>query len=375
MNEDVEAPALPDWKRSDKAILISFVVSMIIFGCVGLLALITSYADPDPDNDMDFFALVSMFFSILLVSFIIAGFVAFKHHHKRGIIPTKKVFRFYAIASLISSFPITALLLFVSEVDTQDLGRVAAAAGGIFIGMFVAIFLILILFTIAGFGVFGLVSVVQRQQTARLLVKVKEITRYTDDTVKMRGRMEHRGLQWLFRIPDVIDTGTLRIDRTSPRDRFPWKIFASAFGWEIFFSVVLAIYVSLNPFLFEIGDFQQRFSLSSSLSIVIPIIIIPWFIYLRLNARIKGPVKDFKLFDGIKSRMVGTLAAFGTLIVFIRFALRHIDAFEILGHFGFFISTFTLGTIFFTFVYFNYFEDDLASFVAGDYQRLVSKPA
>jgi len=370
MIEPIEATSLIDWKKSDKRILMVFWVAFSSIFAVTLVALIYLFRASQPGSKPGIFDIIGAFFFVLVISFLFSGSLAYKYHRKRGIIPTKRVLKWFAIISSVSAIVFTILVLVLISADVRDNLELLVGTVFIYLGLILAVFLVLIVFMIVGFGVFGVMSVIQRRYTAEYLVKVSHITPNAGDTTGKKGGIIYPVLQWLFNIPDVLDSNTLTVDEIHPRKRFPWRTLGSALMWEIFFSAVLAIYISLNPFLFEIGTFQQRFSLSSSLSIIIPMFIIPWFIYLRLNARIKGPVKDFKLFDGIKSRMVGTLVAFGTLIVFLRFALRDISAFKILEEFTNFYFFFIVVTIIFTFVYLNYFEDDLAMTVHKEFDEL-----
>jgi hypothetical protein len=367
MTKDIEATELPDWERSDKKVLRLFGVTV---GTFSVLVIIGSLY-----LGIGLLEIIGAPFIILTFSFFITGFLAFKHHYRRGIIRTKKVLKWFAIISLFSAIGATIPLLYLISAEVQDGGQLLAATIVIFLAMMLAIFLILLLFMLAGFGIFGVVSVFQRRYTARYLVKVRNLTSSTSDSLDRKNRIEDSALKWLFKVPKVLDSSTLAIDPSEPRKEFPWRTFRSALMWEIFFSAVLAIYVSLNPFLFEVGSFEERFSLASSLSITIPIFVIPWFIYRRLKARIKGPAADFWLFDGIVSRMVGTLVAFGTLLIFLRFALRDIPAFEILIQFVNFYFFFTIVIVIATFVYFNYFEDDLSISILNDFNRLKSQSA
>jgi hypothetical protein len=367
MNKDTEAAELPDWERIDKKVLWLFGITVGVFSV--LLIIGSLYLG------IGLLEIIGAPFIVLTFSFFITGFLAFKHHYRRGIIRTKKVLKWFAIISFFSAIGATIPLVFLISTEVQDGGLLLVATTVVFLAMILAIFLILLLFMMAGFGIFGVVSAFQRRYTARYLVKVSNLTSSPSDTLDRKDRIEDSALKWFFKVPEVLDSSTLAIDPEEPRKKFPWRIFGSALMWEIFFSAVLAIYVSLNPFLFEVGNFQERFSLASSLSIIIPIFVIPWFIYRRLRARIKGPAADFWLFDGIVSRMVGTLVAFGTLIIFIRFALRDIDAFEIAIQFANFYFFFTIVIVIATFVYFNYFEDDLSISILNDFNRLKRRSA
>ena len=50
--------------------------------------------------------------------------------------------------------------------------------------------------------------------------------------------------------------------------------------------------------------------------IIVPIVVFPWLITERIDARIEGPIKDFRLYAGIRSRLIRTFLALGTLMIF-----------------------------------------------------------
>ena len=118
---------------------------------------------------------------------------------------------------------------------------------------------------------------------------------------------------------------------------------------------------------------QELFGISGVSSIFIPAFILPFFIYLRLDASIKGPVKDFKLYNGIHSRFYQLIVAFGTLITFIRIALKDIDKIILIKAFLNYYVGFIAISIVITFVYFNYFENELAKDIAQKYDELLVK--
>jgi hypothetical protein len=162
----------------------------------------------------------------------------------------------------------------------------------------------------------------------------------------------------------------LRIKEVDFNEDFSKQDFRKAVLWQFFFGLVLVIYISFSPFLLDYVNMQQLFSISSISTTFIPLLILPWFIYLKLDAKIRGPVKDFKLFNGLSSRMFQTLVAFGTILLLIRMALRNPEFVEVMFSFVMFFIFFIPGVFIGTFVYFNYFQNDLASDIARKFREL-----
>ena len=168
----------------------------------------------------------------------------------------------------------------------------------------------------------------------------------------------------------MLETEKLHLGAPARSRRFPWKGYWRAMGWSVLFGTVIAIDISLNPFLRESFSVQQLFSVTSMISFFIPWLVLPWFIFRRLGAGIPGPKRKFMLYDGLRSRLLGTLVAVGTMITIIRLALRDIAVSTILSSFFSYYASFLLLAAIFAFVYFNYFEDGLAEDVARRYERL-----
>ena len=140
--------------------------------------------------------------------------------------------------------------------------------------------------------------------------------------------------------------------------------------WQIFFCAILIIYLSLHPLLLERMERDELIAIASSISNFVPLLILPWFIYLDINARIKAPAKDFRLYSGLRNRAFRTLAAFGTLFIIIRLGLRDMELEPLVISFTKYFSMFLMVTFILTFIYFNYFQYELASGVVKDFRKI-----
>ena len=219
----------------------------------------------------------------------------------------------------------------------------------------------------------GVMSVLVRSKTPDLLVEITKITPNITEAKKNEDKKTYFGyiwLGWAFDIPDVLDTKTLTINSGKTQKRIPWPIFKQAALWQIFFGIVIVIYISFSPFFLDFMDMMSLFSIASNVTTFIPLLILPWFIYLKLDAKIKGPVKDFKLYNGISARMFQSLVAFGTILILVRIALRNPGFWSVIQSFIGFFMFFVAGVLIFTFVYFNYFENDLAEDIVRKYEEM-----
>jgi hypothetical protein len=133
--------------------------------------------------------------------------------------------------------------------------------------------------------------------------------------------------------------------------------------------MVLSFTITFNPALYANTDVTRLVAISGTVAFFIPLLVLPWFIYKRLDAKIDGPVRPFRLFDGLRTRTIQTFVAAGTLIILVRLAIMEFSIWFILATFFTFAFNIVFLTFVFTLVYFNYFENDLALHIATEYHK------
>lgn len=315
---------------------------------------------------------------ILTFIFLITGIMAFYYYHKNGIISTKKIVKWFAKIAVVSAPVFTAVLFLdiLAKTTDPDLYLWSTTSYslliGLFIGMFLAVFLVLLVFLIIGFGMVGVLTALERGIIPEILLHISRITSSLSNSMKKRDKKGYWArsiLRWLFIIPTVLDTQTLTINKGEPNVQFPWSSLKKAVLWQFLLGMIIIIYVSLNPFLLESSSFENLFNISSNISYLIPFIILPWFIFLRLEARIKGPVKNFQLYSGIAYRMYRTFVTLGSIIIIIRLALKNVNLSDVLAVFPIYYFFFSIIILLVTFTYFNYFENDLAKDIAKRFTK------
>ncbi len=357
------------WDRIDRRIL-------LFFGFWFSLAIIATSIAGYFIGIESFFVIITVLITLTVGAFFTTGMLAFFYYRKTSIIPTKKVIVWAVKLSLVFGlvFAVVLFILIVFYMEDQiGTELLVFMFIGLYIGGILTSLATFFLFYFFSFGIMAVISVFIRRKTPDFLVEITKITSNITETTKKRDRKKYRGyvwLAWAYGIPDVLDTRTLKIDMVEPRKRFPWPSFKKAMFWQFFFGIVLVIYISFSPFLWDFADMQDLFMNSSCGTAFLPLLIIPWFIYLRLNARLSGPVKEFHIFDGLSARMFQTLVAFGTLVLLVRMALKNPAILEVMYSFIVFFIFFVSGVFIGTFVYFNYFEDELAQDVYRRYNEL-----
>ena len=176
-------------------------------------------------------------------------------------------------------------------------------------------------------------------------------------------------LLWLMDVPRALEPHSLMVEIGERPKAYPWNKFFWIISWELFLGTILAIYVSFNPMFLDTMNITGLLSTMGLLSVIIPVIVVPLFIILAIQARIPGTRTYFLLYHGIRSRILQTFVALGTLFLLIRLALARYDPGLIVQSFLGYYTILGILSVYFTFVYLNYFEHDLAIKVVEDYER------
>ncbi len=316
--------------------------------------------------------LIGSALSGLSSAFLVAGLLSFHYNRKKGLLPRRRVWLGSMVAAVVCAVVVVAILFVAYQYRpdvfqlppsaTENMGSVILA---LVFGFFVAaVFTFLVGFLLA-FGGIGVMAAIGRKVTPWVLLQIASL----DPSQRISSK--DRVIRWLFDIPEVLDTRTLRMGPLSKSGKMRWSELKRAVCWELFFGVILAVYVSFNPFVSN-GSPAALFAVFGILisgSVLIPLIILPWQVFRRLDARIKGVTKDFKLYDGIRSRLFQSYLAIGTIIILIRLSISTIDVQIYLLWFTAFVVVLLGISLVFTFVYFNYFEEELVENISSTYER------
>jgi len=304
------------------------------------------------------------------LSLIIVGIVAWTSRSEMGLIHTSRFFRWSVLIALAGGAILTTYYIFVGETVWIGIGpggafelvptdpiAILLVFGTVSFGVWGAI----LGYTSIGFGVVWITTLISRRVLPWAFDSIRMFTGARSDELRLKL------VAWFVYVPNVLDTSKLRIESLEEKRAFPTRKFFLAVGWELLIGTVIAVYFSLNPFVYENIGLVEAMSILGTVSIIIPAIVIPWFALAGLNARIPGIKRDFLLFNGVRSRIFQTFIALGTLALLIRLAVEELRPGELLEQFFYFYLTLSLLAILFTFVYFNYFESDLVQNIFDRY--------
>ena len=325
-------------------------------------------------NDWSMWTFGTNILSGILFASLFAGFVFTRRFWGKGIVPARRIIinmlKIAVVFSIISVMIFSITVGFDFEDASEDTPSEPVSnvekiviLNVLFIGFFIAVLVAFLGYLVIGMGFVGAVVMFEVGLTPVLIRRIRGIT-----TSEER---ESRFLEWFMLIPDNLDTGTLSLDRPVKEEAFPWSRFYHAISWQIMISLLIAVTLSLNPFIKDAIDPSQILSILTNANIIVSLIILPTLLYLRLNVSIEGPVREFKIYKGFQSRLIRTFFAAGTIILILRLAVKEVTSLDFLLSFAGYAAMSVSIIIFFTWIYYNFFEDYAAFRVAERIPELV----
>ena len=300
----------------------------------------------------------------LTFSFLVVGIPVYVRCRKKSLTPRRRILRTITILSVTMtavSMAATALASVYAPdvVEFEKLTMEDLLLTGAFMAttLFITFIIVCYAMLVAALGIVGVIVAMERLVTPWILGQIVRLS-WTK-----KPSLLGRTIRWLFVIPDVLDTRTLSLNPTEPRKRVLPSDLRAPVLWQLIFGFVLGIYISFNPFVSDRSPsaLLSTFTLLATASTLLPFMILPWFLFRRLGAGIMGQTKQFALYEGIRSRVFRSYFAIGTIIILIRLSIQEIAvAFEIYAAaFAAFMCAVLVSALLSTFVYLNYFENDL----------------
>ena len=337
---------------------------LLLFAVLAGISIVGSAALHLPADEVDLYGFVSSALGGLSLSFLVVGVPVYFRHRTRSLTPRRTILRWIAAVS-VAITAVMALSIALAAVYAPDLVHFdGVSAGELLVG---AVLIVVILFIIdfvlcmssllVAFGVVGVLSALERRYTVWTLRQIARLG------TSKGFSMADRAVKWLFNIPGVLDTKTLSVRPQEPRGRVSISDLKAPVLWQLIFGFVLAVYISFNPFFSDRSPeaLLRLFSLLTSASILIPLIILPWFMFRRLGAGLSGQTRQFTLYEGIRSRMFQSYFAVGTIVILVRLSIQEIAValeYFVFAFAAFMITLFISASVI-TFVYLNYFENKL----------------
>lgn len=147
-------------------------------------------------------------------------------------------------------------------------------------------------------GVVKLVAVLQRFLFYRVVSSVEYLNIRTDLS------LWDRVVAFVFNISKDLDTRNLEIDENVKRASLPWKEIWSSMKVSFLIGVFIWIYLSMNPSWMQFDSFSNVPAYIFAVMMYIPLIVLPFSIFMSLNVRIETRYRDFRIYDGVKGTLM-----------------------------------------------------------------------
>jgi hypothetical protein len=348
------------WDVKERKLLYIFLGVLCFFWSISIVTAIRT-------NDWSIWTFGTNILSGVLFASFVAGFVFTRRFWSQGIVPKRRIIINMLKLSLIVGLIVMLIMaiylaynpqVIFDESSSEPLsnGERIAMLIVVFLGGTLAGFLALLFYLVVAMGFVGAVVMFWVGLTPVLIRRIKGITK-SEET-------EARFLAWFLLIPENLDTETLSATRPVKEEVFPWSRFYHAISWQSMISLIIALSLSLNPFVPETINPSQILNLLTNANIIVPLIMLPTLIYLRLRVRIDGPVKDYRVYKGMQSRLIRTFFAVGTIIIILRLAVEDVTSQDFLLSFAGYAALRVSIIVFFTWIYYNNFENFAAFRVA-----------
>ena len=241
---------------------------------------------------------------------------------------------------------------------------VAVAVGVMFyFGVNYIIIMTVAMISVGIAGVVQLVAVLQRFLFYRVVSSIEYLN------VRDKLSLWDKAVAFLFNISGDLDTRNLEIDENVKRASLPWNEIWSSMKVSFLIGVFIWIYISMNPSWMEFESLNNVPAYLFAVMMYIPIIVLPFSIFMSLNVRIETRYRDFLVYDGIKGTVMRMAMPVFAAFMYIVVAMNKNGFTEVLGFiaisvvFNFFICMIAC------IIYYKGFESDIVDSVLSKWRE------
>ena len=173
-------------------------------------------------------------------------------------------------------------------------------------------------------GVVVLISVMQRFLFYRVVSSVEYLNVRTDLS------LWDKVVAFVFDISGDLDTRNLEIDANVKRASLPWKEIWSSMKISFFIGVFIWIYLSMNPSWMQFESLSNVPVFLFAVMMYIPLIVLPFSIFMSLNVRIETRYRDFRIYDGIKGTLTRMAIPIFAAFMYILLAVNKNGIYDVL---------------------------------------------
>ena len=205
-------------------------------------------------------------------------------------------------------------------------------------------------------GIIGVVAIVSLEQRA-IFYPVISSVEYLN--IKEKLSLWDKAVAFMFNISGDLDTRNLNIDYNMRRASIPWSEVITTLKLSILIGMFIWIYLCMNPTWMGFDSLSSVPVYLFSLILYIPVLVMPFSIFMSMNVRIETKYKDFRLYDGIKETLKRMAVPIFAAFMFILIAVNE-NGFEDVFYF-ILISVFFIMfiNVVSCIMYYRYFESEI----------------
>lgn len=208
-------------------------------------------------------------------------------------------------------------------------------------------------------GVLALVSIIQKAIFYPIVASIEYIN------IKSKLSMFDRLISFLFSISGDLDTRNLEIENNLNRASIPWKEVFSTMRLSFMAGLFIWIYISMNPSWMSFGSFSDVPVYLFSLMLYIPLIVMPFSIFMSLNVRISTKYRDFRIYDGVKMTLYKMVVPILAAFVYILLAVNNNGITDVIYFIAMSALFNLLINMFACLCFYKFFEGDVVNEIRG----------
>ena len=166
------------------------------------------------------------------------------------------------------------------------------------------------------FGVLALVSVFQKAIFYPIVASIEYMN------IKTKLGLFDRLVSFLFSISGDLDTRNIEIDSNLNRASIPWREVISTMRLSFMAGLFIWIYISMNPSWLSFGSYSNVPVYLFSLMLYIPLLVMPFSIFMSLNVRISTRYRDFRIYDGVKMTLYKMVVPIAAAFIYVLLAVN-----------------------------------------------------
>lgn len=222
--------------------------------------------------------------------------------------------------------------------------------------------MVLVLISVGTIGVVELVSVLQKEMFYRVVGSVEYLN------VKTRLSLFDRVVAFVFNISGDLDTRNLNADIKVKRASLPWGDIWASLKISFIIGMFIWIYISMNPSWMSMDPLSRVPLYMFVMMLYVPVLVLPFSIFMSLNVRIETRYRDFRIYDGIKGTLMRMAVPVFAAFMYILAAVNENGLYDVLAFIVMSVAFNFLICVATCLVYYRWFEKDVVDSITSAWE-------